>query len=331
MHAVNLAAHSRFHLAAVFDSNADAAQKTANACNTNAMVTTTANDIFNNDALDAVFIASSTPTHCDYIVQAVQAGKAVLCEKPLDLDITRIQRCADELAALPNVPPLQLGFNRRFDPGHAAVINSVRDGELGELGELGALEKLIITSRDPAPPPAAYIATSGGIYRDMMIHDFDLARALLPQEPTRLFAADARLFMPADVAGDDADTAMVIMQTDGGVLCHINCSRRAAYGYDQRVEAFGAKGMLISGNRTATQVERHNAQATAAREPLLNFFIERYAESYRHQLDAFAEAVTNQTAATPSFEDGRRALILANAAEESRRRGCWVDINYAPH
>ena len=321
MHAANLAAHPRFNLTTVFDANAAAAQKTANKCN--ADTAAVAEDLFNDDKLEAVFIASSTLTHCDYILRAAQTGKAILCEKPLDLDINRIQHCAGELAMLSDIPPLQIGFNRRFDPGHAAVIQRVRSGEIG------ALEKLIITSRDPAPPSADYLAASGGIYRDMMIHDFDLARALLPQEPARLFAADARLFIPEADAPDDADTAMVVIQTAGGALCHINCSRRAVYGYDQRVEAFGAKGMLISGNRTATQVEAHNAQASASHEPLLNFFVERYADSYRCQLDAFADAVARRTTATPSFEDGWRALILANAAEESRRRGCWIDINNA--
>ena len=320
MHARNLKSHPAFELAAVFDMNTEAAQAAAGR-SAEVAVAANAAEIFSDDTIDAVLIASLTNTHCDYISAAAQTGKAVLCEKPIDLDIARVDQCRDGLGASP--PPIQIGFNRRYDPGHAALRERLRQGEIG------SLEKLIITSRDPGVPSEDYLKNAGGLFRDMMIHDFDLARSLLPEEPQRIVATGTVLIAPG-VCGSlgDVDTAMVIMQTASGVLCHINCSRRAVYGYDQRVEAFGEGGMLISDNNTATSVRGYNAQATAAREPLPHFFIERYADAYRLQLDAFARAVQEGLAPSPSFEDGRRALMLAQAAAESLHSGGWTDLRF---
>ena len=321
MHAENLAAHPRFCLTAIYDSNAAAAKAAAEKCGV--ATAESADAIFDDRSLGAVFVASDTRTHCDYLLRAARANKAALCEKPLDLDIGRVEKCRAELREVANAPPILLGFNRRFDPGHAALIERVGRGDIGDL------EKLVITSRDPDIAAAAYIKVSGGLFRDMMIHDFDMARAILPAEPVRVFAAGAALVAP-DVceAADDVDTAMAILQTEGGALCHINCSRRAVYGYDQRVEAFGSGGMLISCNRPADNVESFHAGATSARAPLLNFFIDRYADSYRLQLDAFADAVESGRPPSPSFEDGRRALMLADAAEHSRRSGQWAELHW---
>ena len=318
MHARHIAAHPRARLSAVYDAEGSAAAAVAAQCG--APAADRAAPAL--DAADAVLIASPTATHCDYIELAAAAGKPALCEKPPGLDIARVEQCRQKLAALGGDAIVQLGFNRRFDPGHAELAARAASGELGRL------EKLIITSRDPAPPPADYWAVSGGLFRDMMIHDFDLARFVLGEEPAQVFAAGGALVAPDICARcDDVDTAMVILRAASGALCHINCSRRAAYGYDQRVEAFGAHGMLISDNRAATAVTRHGADG-ARRGPLPHFFIERYAESYRRQLDAFVAAVENRRPAAPSFEDGRRALLLANAAEKALRRGQWAEVEF---
>ncbi|MDD9884566.1 MAG: Gfo/Idh/MocA family oxidoreductase, partial [Gammaproteobacteria bacterium] len=293
---------------------------------------------------DAVLIASPTATHVDFTLRAARAGQAVLCEKPVSLDTAEAARAAAALAEIPGAR-VQVGFNRRFDPGHAELARRVADGDIGRL------EQLVITSRDPGLPSMDYLRGSGGIFRDMMIHDFDLARFVLgaaaggdsaagsdngdgdeADEITTVTAAatvqiDSRLR-----AIGDHDSAMATLTTAAGRLCHISNSRRAVYGYDQRVEAFGAAGMLVSGNRTPTEVAVYNARATAARPPLLHFFTERYAEAYRLQLAAFIEVVElmqdGRAAPSPSFEDGRRALVLAAAAEESLRDARAVAVQF---
>jgi len=317
MHAALLATHPDVELQVVYDVAPAAARDVADQYD--AKTVSSVADALSDDKLDAVLIASSTDTHVDLIQQAAQAGKAVLCEKPIDLDIQRVEQCRQILRQ--HQVPVQIGFNRRFDPGHRALRDAVAKEELGQL------EALIISSRDPAPPPLDYIKVSGGLFRDMMIHDFDLARFILGEEPTEISATGSVQIDPELHALGDVDSAMVWMKTASGKLCHINCSRRAVYGYDQRVEAFGEKGMLISGNHTATPVERYTEHTTAAREPLLNFFIERYQDAYTHQINAFIEAVTNGQRPTPDFEDGRRALLLADAANESLRSGQVVELS----
>ena len=318
MHARNLAANPRVELAYVYDVDEPAARKAAEGAG--ARVAPDITTILTDASVDAVLIASPTNTHVDLIAQAAKAGKAVLCEKPIDLDINRANQCRDQIADCK--VPIQIGFNRRFDPGHRALREAV------QAGEIGRIEKLIITSRDPVPPPIDYVKVSGGLFRDMMIHDFDLARFVMGDEPTEISAMGSALVNPDIASLGDIDTAMVVMKMTSGALCHINCSRRAVYGYDQRIEAFGPGGMLLSNNRTRTTVERYGKQATAAREPLLNFFIERYSEAYFNQVNAFVDAVEQGGAAAPSFEDGRRALILANAAGESLETGHSVKVVY---
>ena len=318
MHARNLAANPRVELAYVYDIDEPAARKAAEAAG--ARVAPDVSTILTDAAVDAVLIASPTNTHVDLIIQAVEAGKAVLCEKPIDLDINRVNQCRDKIAECQ--VPIQIGFNRRFDPGHRALREAV------QAGEIGRIEKLIITSRDPAPPPIDYVKVSGGLFRDLMIHDFDMARFVTGEEPTEISAMGSALVDPDIASVGDIDTAMVIMKMASGALCHINGSRRAVYGYDQRLEAFGPGGMLLSNNRTKTTVERYGKQATAAREPLLNFFIERYSEAYFNQVNAFVDGVEQGGAVAPSFEDGRRALILANAAGESLETGHSVKVVY---
>ncbi len=316
MHARNLAANARVRLVSIYDVAAAAASEAASECAASAV--DSAEAILSDPSIDAVFIASATDTHCDLIEQSARAGKAVLCEKPIHLDLNRVNACREAIAG--SGVPIQIGFNRRFDPGHLALQRAVR------AGEIGTLEKLILTSRDPAPPGLDYLSVSGGLFRDMAIHDFDLARFIFGEEFTEVTAMGSVLVDARIGAIGDVDTAMVTMKTASGALCHINCSRRCAYGYDQRIEAFGAKGMLVSANPTPTSVERWGGSATAARPPLHHFFIERYADSYVAEIDAFVEAVERGGQPSPTFEDGRRALILAEAAGESAKTGRVVSV-----
>jgi myo-inositol 2-dehydrogenase/D-chiro-inositol 1-dehydrogenase len=191
---------------------------------------------------------------------------------------------------------------------------------------VGDVEQIVITSRDPAPPPLSYIKTSGGLFRDMMIHDFDLARWLLGAEPVEVVAKASCQVDPKIARAGDIDSAMVILKTPAGVLCHINNSRRAVYGYDQRVEVFGAKGMVRSDNLRPSATLKSNAAATDARDPLLPFFVERYAQSYVHEIDDFIGAVLQRRKPSVGAEDGRRALLLADAALQSHRTGRTVTV-----
>ena len=210
-----------------------------------------------------------------------------------------------------------VGFNRRFDP-HFAALKSRLDG-----GEIGALELLTIISRDPSPPPIAYVESSGGLFRDMMIHDLDMARFLLGEEPVEITAAASCLVDPAIGAAGDVDTAVVTLRTASGRLCQISNSRRASYGYDQRIEVHGAKGLLRAGNVLPTTVELADG-AGFRTDPALPFFLERYAAAYRAELGAFVVAATGDAPARPNGEDGLRALLLADAALESSRTGRMV-------
>lgn len=318
LHAQNLASHPSARLITVFDVNAAAATEVAGKLG--ARTSASAEEAIGAADVDAVLIASSTDTHSDLLTAAVLAGKAVLCEKPIDLDIARVDRCVKEIAG--RKVPIQLGFNRRWDPSHRALALAVQAGEVGNL------EQLIITSRDPGMPPVPYLKSSGGLFRDMMIHDFDLARFVLGEDPVEVLATGSGLVDPEITTIGDVDSAMVIMRTASGRLCHINNSRRASYGYDQRVEAFGSKGMILSNNLTATSVTRYDAKQTAAREPLLNFFIDRYTVAYRDQVHDFVAAVESGREPSPGFDDGRKALILADAALASLSGGRAVAVKY---
>ncbi|MFQ5971406.1 MAG: inositol 2-dehydrogenase, partial [Alphaproteobacteria bacterium] len=317
MHADNLAALPNAELGCVFDVYEPAAREVAE--KHGAKMAGDVEEALSND-IDAVLIASSTDTHVDLIAAAARAGKAVLCEKPIDLDIDRVDNCQQEIAGFG--VPVQIGFNRRYDPTHKAV----RDAAAG--GEIGDIHQVIISSRDPDLAPMAYLKVSGGLYRDMMIHDFDMARYVMGEDPVELSAIGSVLVESELKSIEDVDTAMVMMRTASGIQCHINCSRRAVYGYDQRLEVFGSKGMLRSDNRRPTNLERYTETATAAREPLTHFFIDRYPEAYVAELSDFIDAVTSGREPSVTFEDGRRALILADAANESLRTGRTVQVSY---
>jgi myo-inositol 2-dehydrogenase/D-chiro-inositol 1-dehydrogenase len=318
MHADTIVRHPRAELGMVYDVVPAAAAAVAgkHGC----AAAKDVDQILASGEIDAVLIASSTDTHVDLLTRSAKARKAILCEKPIDLDIAKVDACQAEIA--PYQPIVQIGFNRRFDPSFKAVKNGIASGEIGKL------ELLVITSRDPGPPPAAYIKVSGGLFRDMMIHDFDLARFMLAEEPVAVSAMASVLVDPEIGRLGDIDTAMVTLKAASGALVHINCSRRAVYGYDQRIEAFGEKGMLQVDNRRATTVRRYGAERTDMRDPLLDFFIERYAEAYTAELDAFIDTIENGARVPVGFEDGRRALILADAALQALKSGKTIDLQW---
>ncbi len=317
MHAANIRLHPETDLAMVFDEHAPSAEATAaeNGC----VMAASADDVFASPDIDAVLVASITATHADYIERAVAAGKPVLCEKPIDLDLDRVNSCAKRIAG--SGVPVQIGFNRRFDPGHRAARDAAANGEIG------MLHQVIITSRDPGMPPRSYYESAGGLLRDMTIHDFDLARFMLGDEPTEVMAVAGRLIDPALMDElDDHDTAMIILRTADGKQCHINNSRTSTYGYDQRVELLGSKGMVTSGNRKPHEARRYSGSAVEAATPYLDFFIERYQEAFMAEIGAFARAVRDGAPPEVGFEDGRRALVLAEAAYRSiaERRSVMV-------
>ena len=285
-----------------------------------AQVAESVEQALNDSRVNAVLIATSTDTHVDLLIQAAKAGKAILCEKPIDLDTARVNQCWEEIKDCD--VPIQIGFNRRFDPSHNEVKQAVAAGDIGNL------EQLIITSRDPGLAPVEYLKVSGGIFRDMLIHDFDIARFILGEEPVQLHVIGSALIDPAVAEIGDVDSAMVLLRTATGKLIHINASRRASYGYDQRIEAFGSTGMVQSNNQTATTVTRYTEQNTGVKGPLLNFFIDRYSTAYERQLGAFIDAVSAGEPVSPSFEDGRRAQKLADAAQQALETGEVVELDW---
>ena len=318
MHAANIAAHPRATLAGVYDIHSPAADAVAK--KTGAEVFSSVEAVLASDKVDAVLIATATDTHADLLEMAIAAGKPVLCEKPIDLSLERVNACAARIAG--TAIPIQLGFNRRYDPGHSAARAAARAGDIGEL------HQVIITSRDPALPPRAYLEAAGGLFRDMTIHDFDLARFMLGEEPTEVFALANALIDPGLGAElNEVDSAMFILRTASGKQCHINNSRTAVYGYDQRVELLGTTGMVISDNRKPHELRRYNKSAVEAAEPYQFFFLERYHEAFMAEIDGFVDCVEKGSAPLASFEDGRRALILAEAAYMSMRERRMVKVS----
>lgn len=314
IHAANLAATGAARLRYVVDVNATAARALAERHGARA---TNAGTAFGDPEVDAVVIASSTDTHAGLVIAAAQAGKAIFCEKPIDLSLKRVDAC---LAAVRKAKvPMFVGFNRRFDPSFAALRRRLAGGEIG------AVEQVIVTSRDPGLPPLGYLKVSGGQFRDMTIHDFDMARWLLGEEPVEVFAYGSCLVEPAVARIGDTDSVMVLLKTASGKLAHINNSRRAAYGYDQRIEVHGAKGRLLAGNQTPTTVELADAHAVSSDKPL-HFFLERYAAAYRLELAAFLEALEHGKPMPVGAADGRQALVLAEAAAKSLRTGRPVRV-----
>ena len=315
VHADSIDVHPRAELAYVYDPLEDAAREVGTRFGV--AWGTDVDAIFTDASIDAVVVASPTPTHVDFLTRAVRADKAVLCEKPIDLDLPRVDACLAEIGTLAD--RVMVGFNRRFDPSFRDIRTRVA------AGEIGALEQLTIISRDPAPPPASYVAVSGGLFRDMTIHDFDMARYFLG-EVVEVTAAGANLISDEIATAGDVDCAVVVLRGAEGGLCSMTNSRRCAFGYDQRLEAFGELGMLTAANQLPTSVRFFGAEHTEVAPPYHNFFLDRYTPAYRAEMDHFVTAVESGSTPSPGFTDGRAALVLADAANESVRTGTTVTV-----
>mgnify|MGYP001800904424 CR=1 FL=1 len=276
-------------------------------------------DLINADDVDAVIIGTPTTTHYDLIHAAAAAGKAIFCEKPVDLSVSRIRDCLATVAQAG--VPFMTAFNRRFDPNFAHLQSQIAAQVIGDV------ELVTILSRDPSPPPIGYVKTSGGIFRDMMIHDLDMARFLLGEDPVELTAAGSCLVDPAIGQAGDFDTAVVTLKTASGKLCQISNSRRATYGYDQRIEVHGSLGMLRADNVLENTVELSTA-AGMSKAPTQPFFLERYAAAYRAELAHFIDALENGTPVSATGEDGLKAQMLADAADASARDGLAKTLSY---
>ena len=268
-------------------------------------------------AIKAVVIGSSTDTHADLILKAATAGKHIFCEKPVDLALDRARICAAAVAKA-NVRCL-IGFQRRYDPTFAALKARIDKGEIGEP------EMLVVTSRDPGAPPIPYIKVSGGIFKDMLIHDFDIFRWILEDEAASVYATASCLTDPAIEAAGDADSAAVTIRTRRGRLCQINTSRRAAYGYDQRFEVLGSKGMLQARNHRPTEVVAQTAAAVSEDLPE-HFFLERYKNAYALEMAHFFDALATGKPLRTTIDDGLKALELAEAATSSWREKRVVEL-----
>ena len=293
--------------AAITDLNAEAARGVAEACGIE-RVAASAEEILASPDIQAVLICSSTGTHADLVVRAAQAGKHIFCEKPIDLGLEKIDRALEAVAKAG--VKLQVGFNRRFDANFARVRRAVASGEIG------TPHLLHIISRDPAPPPISYVKQSGGIFLDMTIHDFDMARFLLGDEVEEIYTAAAVRVDPAIGEAGDLDTAVVVLRFRGGAIGTIDNSRRAVYGYDQRVEVLGSAGAIATGNCYPNQAVISTAGAVARDLPL-NFFMERYQESFAAELSAFVQAVVEDSPTPVTGMDGRIPVAMALAARKS--------------
>ena len=268
--------------------------------------------ILDDPEIDAVAICSSTDTHSEFIIRAAEAGKHIFCEKPIDLDLDRVDRA---LAAVRSAGvKLQIGFHRRFDPNFQEVEQQVRNGAVGELNLVR------ITSRDPGPPPLDYIKTSGGLFLDMSIHDFDMARFLVGSEVEEVFAKGTCRTDPAIGEAGDVDTAVIVLIFKNGCMVTIDNCRKASYGYDQRVEVFGSKGMAWADNNTPHRTGLGNAEGMHTSKPL-DFFLERYVDAYLAQMNAFIDSVLKGEEPSVTGIDGRNPVVIALAAKRSMEQG----------
>lgn len=316
VHAASIAADPETTLEWVCDPFVDGANAVAERFG--GRVTTSSDEVFASNGVDAILVASPTSTHVDLIAAAVRAGVPVLCEKPIDLDIVRVDAIRDAVRS--SGVPVALGFNRRFDPAFASVRARVAAGEIGEL------EQLSIVSRDPSAPPAAYVGVSGGIFRDMTIHDLDMARFFLP-DIVEVSAVGGAVFDEGAREHGDFDTAVTTLRASSGAIVSITNSRHSAVGYDQRLEAFGARGMLQVANAPTSLVSLSTADVVEGKPPYQDFFLERYAVAYAAELREFVKLVRAEPSTSPTFEDGRAALVLADAAQRSATEGVAVRVD----
>lgn len=318
VHAASIAESKDAELVWVADLFEEGAKKTADQYGCKA--TSDPYEVIRSGEVDALVIATPTNTHVELIEAGIEAGLHVLCEKPIDLDITRVDSLRSKARSAKT--QIALGFNRRFDLQFAEIQSRVAAGEIGKL------EQLTIISRDPAPAPQSYIAVSGGIFRDMTIHDFDMARFFVPNI-TSVFATGSNLFSDYIKEEGDFDSVVVVLTGAGGEQVTIINSRHASYGYDQRLEAFGATGSFFAENVSPSTVIHNSEKSVEVRTPYMNFFLERYSFAYRAELAAFIDGIRTNRVLNPTFEDGRAALVLADAATESAKTGKLVHVSLA--
>jgi myo-inositol 2-dehydrogenase/D-chiro-inositol 1-dehydrogenase len=316
IHAANIAKHPKSELTYIYDVDLAAAEQLARQLG--AKVAGSPEEIWASD-VNAVLIASSTNTHADLLRGAIQARKPIYCEKPIDLNIDRVKYVVQQ-AQQTNLPIL-VGFSRRFDANHLGLRQAFQNGEIGKL------EMMHITARDPKPPALSYVKVSGGQYRDQTIHFFDMLRWLAGEDPVEVYAAGVALVDPAIGAAGDVDTSMVILKLASGALCHIDCSRRADYGYDERVEVFGSKGMAISGRKPRREVTLYRGE-TVISDGLHPGWFERMEPTFYTALDAFIKAVQGEAVEYPTLWDGLMAQVIAEAAVESLHTNQPVKITY---
>lgn len=317
VHGANIATNPRTKLQYVYDVNQAAAEQLAGRYG--AKVAANVDAIWTADDVDAVLIASSTNTHADLLSSAIKARKPVYCEKPIDLDLDRVKKVVQE--AHDNPVPIMMGFSRRFDPNHRGLRQAVQDGDVG------IIEMMHFVCRSAAPPPLSYIKVSGGQFRDQTIHMFDLLCWIAGDGPEEVYACGASMMDPTITAAGDVDTSMLILKMPSGALCHIDNSRHTGYGYDERIEVFGSKGMVESKRKPTREVSLYTGSKVVA-EGLHPGWFERMEPSFMLALDAFASALESNAIAYPTLLDGLRAQMIAEAAVESLHKNQPVKINY---
>ena len=316
IHGANIAKHPKSELEYIYDVKREAADELA--AKLGAKVASSPEEIWDSD-VGAILIASSTNTHADLLSSAIRARKPIYCEKPIDLDIDRVKAVVQQ-ARQTNLPIL-VGFSRRFDPNHLGIREALQNGEIGKL------EMMHITARDPKPPALSYVRVSGGQYRDQTIHFFDMLRWLADEDPIEVYAAGASLVDPAIGEAGDVDTSMLILKFPSGALCHINCSRRADYGYDERVELFGSKGMALSRRKPRREVTLYKGNSIVS-DGLHAGWFERMEPTFYQALDALIKTIEGEQVEYPTLTDGLKAQMIAEAAVESLRLNQPVKITY---
>ncbi len=314
VHAVNIAEHKETSLYSVIDPYLDGANALAEKYGAKVQST---EEAIADPNVHGVLIASATDTHADLIELAAKAGKTIFCEKPVHLDIARVRDCLATVKA--NNVPLFVGFNRRYDPQFRKV------REMLSAGSIGKAESLLITSRDPSPPPAEYVKVSGGMFRDMTIHDFDMARFIMGEDPVSIYAKGSNMVDPEIGKAGDIDTAFVVMKFPSGAMATISNSRRSGYGYDQRIELHGEKGLLTANNIKEDAVEQWGENGCVAAKPE-HFFLQRYDAAYKAEWNHFVDVLAGRAKPECSGSDGEQALLLADSAIESLKSGLEVKL-----
>jgi len=314
VHAVNIAAHPETSLYSVVDPYFEGAQSLAAQYGAKVQ---TVDEAMVDENVHAVLIGSATDTHAELTILAAQNGKAIFCEKPIDLSLARVREClavVDECKV-----PILVGFNRRFDPQFKRVKDQLNQGVVGKA------ESLLIVSRDPEPPHADYVGVSGGMFRDMTVHDLDMARFIMGKNPTTVYATGSNVVDPAIGEAGDIDTAVIVMEFEGGATATIMNSRRSGYGYDQRLELHGEKGMLKANNMLESLIEAWGENGLVAEKPH-PFFLERYEAAYKAEWAHFVDVLAGRAECSCTGTDGEYALVLAEAALESLEKGQKVSI-----